>query len=215
MQEPTISVRGVGNVSMPPDVTVISFELSALNYVYTRAVEELNERVANLRKEINAVGVDPTRLKTTSFGVQAKHVYEHDRHVFKGWFAEHRMRLELGVDRDLLNRALQAVATGRSEAKFRIGFEVHDKAAAREAVLADATRTARRNADAIASAAGCRLGKVLRVEYGWSEIRFRSLDYEISREARGVDAAMAAPDIEPEDIEAQDTVTVVWELTQG
>jgi len=46
----------------------------------------------------------------------------------------------------------------------------------REELLADAMRAARRNAEAIVS---------------------------------------AAPDIEPEDVDAQDSVTVVWELIEG
>jgi uncharacterized protein YggE len=55
-------------------------------------------------------------------------------------------------------------------------FEVRDQAGLREELLADAMRAARRNAEAIVS---------------------------------------AAPDIEPEDVDAQDSVTVVWELIEG
>lgn len=41
----TISVKGVGNVSFPPDVTVISFQISALNMEYLASVNETNKRV--------------------------------------------------------------------------------------------------------------------------------------------------------------------------
>ena len=59
-------------------------------------------------------------------------------------------------------------------------FEVRDQAGLREELLADAMRAARRNAEAIVSVAGCRLGKVQSIEYGWSEIRFRSFDHEMA-----------------------------------
>ena len=208
--EPTISVKGVGNVSLPPDMTVILFEMSSHSREYTATIEDLNDRVAVLRKKLSAIKVDPKQLKTTRFNVDADYRYVKSKSVFNGWIAKHDLRLELPVDRDLLNSAFEAVTTEKIQAEFHIRFEVRDKAAVREAVLADATRKAQKNAEAIASAAGCRLGKVLRMEYGWSEIRFESVNYSMSREPDM--CAMSAPDIEPEDVEAEDSVTVVWEL---
>ena len=38
-QQPTISVKGVGKVSLPPDMTVISFEMSSRNMVYLKSVK--------------------------------------------------------------------------------------------------------------------------------------------------------------------------------
>jgi len=211
-REPTISVKGVGNVNLPPDMTVISFEISSLSREYIGTVEDLNIRVADLREKLSAAGVDPKQLKTLHFRVDADYRYEKEKRVFKGWLAKHDLRLELPVDRDQLNRSFEAITSGKAQAEFRVQFEVRDKSAVREAALADATRTARKNAETIASAAGCSLGKVLNMEYGWSEIRFESLDYSL---ASGPEVcAMVAPDIEPEDVQAQDSVTVVWELME-
>lgn len=99
-----------------------------------------------------------------------------------------------------------------TQANFSIQFEVRDQAGFREALLADAMRSARRNAEAIVSAAGCRLGKVQNIEYGWSEIRLCSMRHSVDF---GEPCAMASPDIEPEDVDAQDSVTVVWQLIEG
>lgn len=207
--EPTISVKGVGNVSLPPDMTVITFEMNSFSREYTAAVEDLNERVAELREKLSSVDIDRKQLKTTRFDVDADYKYVEDERVFNGWIAKHNLRLELPVDRDRLNQAFEAVATESIQAEFNIHFEVTDKAAVREAVLVDATKTAQKNAKAIASAAGCRLGKVLKMEYGWSEIHFRSVGYSMPSEMM-CEARM--PDIEPEDVDAHDSVTVEWEL---
>jgi len=161
---------------------------------------------------ISVKGVDPTQLKTTHFGVDADYRTEDKKSVFNGWLARHGLRLELLVDCDQLNRALEAVAVSGTQAKFGIEFQVRDQAGFREALLADAMRSARRNAEASVSAAGCRLGKVQSIEYGWSEIRFSSMEY-----ARDLSeaCAMGSPDIEPEDVDAQDSVTMVWQLIEG
>lgn len=211
-REPTISVKGVGNVSLPPDLTVISFEMSARSREYEKTVVDLNERLGALREKLSDAGVDPKQLKTSSFSVDADYRYVKEKRVFNGWLAKHDLRLELPVDREPLNRAFEAITTGKAQVEFRIKFEVRDKAALREAVLADATRMARRNAETIALAAGCRLGKVISMEYGWSEIRFGSLAYSM---ASGPEECALTPlDAEPEDVEAQDSVTVVWELVE-
>lgn len=208
--EPTISVKGVGNVSLPPDVTVITFEMNSFHREYTAAVEGLNERVAELREKLSGVDIDRKQLKTTRFDVDASYEYVKNERVFTGWVAKHNLRLELPVDRDLLNRAFGAVATESIQAEFNIHFEVKDKAAVREAVLVDATKKAQKNAKAIASAAGCSLGKVVKMEYRWSEVHFRSVGYAMASTMDMCEASL--PDIEPDDVEAQDSVTVVWEL---
>jgi len=187
--------------------------MNSRNREYWVAVAELNERVAALRERLSGAAVDPKQLKTTRFEVDADYRTADKRQVFYGWLARHRMRLELPVDRERLNKALEAVATSKTEAEFSVGFEVRDQAGFREELLADAMRAARRNAEAIVSAAGCRLGKVQSIEYGWSEIRFQSFEHSLALSADSCD--MAAPDIEPEDVDAQDSVTVVWELVEG
>jgi uncharacterized protein YggE len=212
-REPTISVKGVGNVSLPPDLTVISFEMSERSREYKKTVVDLNERLAALREKLSEAGIDPKQLKTTRFKVDADYRYVKEKRVFNGWLAKHHLRLELSIDRELVNRAFEAITTGKSQAEFSIQFEVKDKSAVREAVLADATRSARRNAETIASAAGCRLGKVVSMEYGWSEIRFESLDYCLASGPE--ECALESLDAEPEDVHAQDSVTVVWELVEA
>lgn len=213
MGDHTISVRGVGSVSWPPDVTVISFNVQGRSRDYSGAIDELNERVAVLRETLSAVEVDPKQLKTAAFDIHAEYRTVNKEQVFDAWRARHDLRLELDVDREKLNRALNAIATSGSHAQFTIHFEVRDRAGFRAAVIADATRTARRNAEAIAAAAGCRLGKVRSIDYNWSEIRFASMHHEL---AYGVMAerSIAAPDIEPEDVKGQDSVSVVFELLE-
>jgi uncharacterized protein YggE len=210
---PTISVKGVGNVSVPPDMTTVTFKMSALRRDYEEAVNELNRRVGALRQALGDVGVERGELKTTDFDVSAEYEYTAKRREFKGWSAQHNLRLELPVDRERLNDVLGAIVSTDIESEIHICFEVGDKAGLRARVLEDATRTAQRNAEAIAAAAGCRLGKVLNIHYGWSEIRFESLAFE-RLGASEVSDMRSVPDIEPEDVDASDSVTVVWELRE-
>ena len=155
----------------------------------------------------------PTRCRSSLDGPAAdcyrRHCQERDERVFLGFEAKHDLRLELPLDQDLLNRTLAQLAQSASQATFSIYFAVKDGNALRQRVLADAVARARENAETLAQAAGVQLGDILRIDYGWTEIR-------VSERIMSYDASMAysmpIPDIEPDEIEAGDNVTVVWAI---
>ena len=101
------------------------------------------------------------------------------------------------------------LAESLSQATFSIYFVVKDGNALRQRVLADAVARARENAETLAQAAGVQLGDILRIDYGWTEIRVseRMMDYDSSTAY-----SMPMPDIEPDEIKAGDNVTVVWAI---
>ena len=75
----------------------------------------------------------------------------------------------------------------------------------------EAVKNANRKAKLMTEAAGVKLGKILDINYSWSEVHFHRT---YARELRS-DAMMAPdaqPDFEPEDIEKTDNVEVVWEI---
>ncbi len=210
----TISVRGVGRLSVPPDRTVISFDISTMDMEYAKSANNLNERVATLRSRLKESGIDPRDLKTTSYGIDPHHEWrgkdENRRQVFLGWITRHRMRLELPVDRELLNKAFVAIASEDVQSSLDVSFEVSDPGVLRTKILEEAARVACRNAGAIATAAGCKLGRALKIEYGWSEIHISRPLYSATPSLMA--DVMEAPDIEPEEIDASDSVTILFEL---
>jgi hypothetical protein len=213
-EKPCITVRGIGRASIPPDRTVVTFNTSAIDRDYAESADELNRRVAGLRQRLEKAGIPGKDLKTTTFTITPEHEYRgtgDNRHtVFVGWRARHALRLELPVDRDLLNRAFSAITVEDFEASLSVGFEVSDPESMRTMILEDATRNACRNAEAIAKAAGCKLGRAVKIDYSWSEIRYHGMAYELTDAVAS--ASRAAPDIEPDDIEGSDSVTIVFDL---
>jgi len=211
MNQRVISVQGRGTVKAEPDLVQLSFRISVLDQEYDGAMARLNDRVSQLRQDVAAVDVDPKGLKTTNFNISPKHYWsdEEEEQIFLGFEAEHDLNLELPLDQDLLNRALIRLAESASQATFSIYFAVKDQDALRQRVLADAVAQARENAETLARAAGVQLGEILRIEYGWTEVRFseRMMTYEASEMPTS-----PMPDIQPDEIEAGDNVTVIWAI---
>jgi len=75
-----------------------------------------------------------------------------------------------------------------------------------------AVEDAREVARVLAESSGTELGEIERLDYSFVEVRTRSFSYDLSDSSMSV-LASAAPDIEPEAMEAEEGVTVVWSIS--
>lgn len=210
----TLTVRGRGTASAKPDLVVLAFQIVGQDHSYATAVETLNERVEALRSELESVGVERTDLKTTRFDVGAENRYNRkkEEHVFLGYRASHELRLELAFEKDLLDRVLGSVARSASEAAVRISFDVSDRKAPRRRAMKAAVKDARETARVLAESAGASLGEIEQIDYSFVEIRTRSFSYTLA-EHDASRLASPAPEVEPEAMEAEEGVTVVWSIS--
>lgn len=214
MSDRVVRVQGHGEATAPADRVVLGFDIGAWDRDYSAAVEALNDRVEDLRGDLAALSVPRKHLKTSNFRVNP--TYEtinrlgREQRQLSGYMASHFIRLELPLENEQLNRILQAVSQGESEPSISISFEVEDSAALRQQALDNAVSEARRNAETLAEAAGVALKQILSIEYGWSEVRMEAKHYLLAQ-PRGAGLA-AAPDLEPQDVDASEKVTVTWEI---
>ncbi len=208
-----LKVQGKGHVNIEPDLVTLSFDVEARAKDYEESLRNLNSRADDLRGSITTAGLDRTTLKTSAFSVRVETQYKAGKHIFQGYAASHRMKIELPVDKTLLATVLRLVAQGHSGAEISLTFSVKDKDALRKRVLTQAVQAAKENAETLAKAAGVKLGKLIQMDYGWAEVRI----YE--REASMLCEMSAEPpqsqaDIEPEDVTAEDNVTLVYEIAE-
>jgi uncharacterized protein len=97
-----------------------------------------------------------------------------------------------------------------SQAELRISYDMKDKVSLHREILEKAVLEALNNAEILVKSAGVKLGSIVNIEYGWTEIRFQE---SLSYSANMVCESMA--DIEPEDIQGQDSVTITWEILEN
>lgn len=209
-----LKVQGKARVNVEPDIVTISFEVEAKARGYADCIRKLNTRTEELRGNVVATGLALADLKTTSFSIRVDTRYEDGQHHFVGYRASHNLHIELPVDKELLNRVLRQIAQGHSGTEIRLAFSVKDKDGLRKRVLAEAVRTAKENAAALAAAAGITLGTLQQIDYGWAEVRI----YDCEASMVGEAPPPCPPhdyyeaDIDPEDVGAEDSVTLVYEI---
>jgi uncharacterized protein YggE len=213
-----IVVKGIGKVSTSPDLLVIDLDLEVVEYEYDKAMFAASKHLGALRSAIVAAGHDKKSLKTTQFNVNTKYDQYRDKNdnwkqKFIGYSCTHGLRLEFDLDMNKLGVTLRAIADCAVMPKFSIKFSVKDPNAVSEKLLQSAIEKAKQKADVLSTAAGVKLGAIKRIDYNWSEYHLYSqTDYclmEGSTVYAGSPKALAM-DIEPEDIDVSDSVTVIW-----
>lgn len=212
-----ITVRGTANISVKPDLIIVSMDLVSHKYNYEDTMALATNSVVAIEKAIKSVGFNEKELKTTSFNINTsyKSYYDEDnkyKSKFDGYVCEQGLKLQFDLDMKVLSNVLVAIAESKVNPKLNIGFSVKDKDAVSEELLIKATENARKKAEVLAKASRVNLGKLVSIDYNWSELNIYShTSYEMESKSLVMEEAYA-PNIEPDDINVRDTVAFVWEI---
>ena len=213
----TITVKGVGTVSTPPDLTVISLNIIEKSFEYVDCINDANGRIEKLQTAIEKVGFAKDDLKTLSFNARTNYENYRDedgtyKQRFAGYICEYHLKLSMDFDNKRLTQTLEAIANSGANAEQSIAFTVKEPEKVSAQLLKAATENAREKAEVLSAASGVTLGELVNIEYNWNDISIYSASHY--ERARGVEAVplAAAPDFTPDDIKSSDTATFVWEI---
>ena len=213
----TITVKGIGTASARPDCVVISMSLESKNKEYDKAMELASENIGLLTAALVAAGFKKDALKTTDFCVHT--AYESIRkedgnyeRVFSGYVISHSLKVEFDFESERLSQVLNAIGSCPAHPELSIVFTVKDPSAVSEEMLRAASTNARRKAEILSEASGRRLGELLSIDYNWGELSFCSNTRYESAEEWIAPIKAKTIEFEPEDIDASDTATFVWEI---
>ena len=210
-----ITVRGAASVKVKPDYVNILVDLETRDMNYANGMERAAQRIEALKLALKSVNIDPEDLRTTNFDVDADWEWTKDKHgnykehIFKGYKIRQNLKFGFDLDRARMVSILGAIARSDIDPEFRVRFTVKDTTEVKEALFAKASSNARKIAEGLCRGVGKKLGDIININYSWQEIN-------IYNEVDGCGSAMcttgAAPDINPEDLDASDSVTFTWEF---
>ena len=214
----TIRVTGKGQIKVHPDMTRIVVTLEGKNFDYGITLQRSSEATEEIKELLLPFGFERSDLKTLSFEVDTEYVSYKEKNEYKqrfdGYKYRHVLKVEFDSDNKRLGKILYALAHCSLNPEFRIGYTVKDPEAVKNELLGKAVRDAIAKAGVLAGAAGLQLGEIQSMDYSWGQINF-----EVYPMADCITAPELAEgncsyemDIEPDDIDVQDTVTLVWEI---
>jgi len=216
MEERVISVKGKGKASIPPDTIEINMILTTLKPTYEEAMNAASRDLDELRLCLRSAGFDKKDIKTTNFRVDTKYENISDangnyRRVFVGYEVTNNLRIEFEQNAMMLTRVLNALAGCKATPEFSIRYRVKDDTEVKNLLLERAVEDARSKAKVMAEAAGVRLRKVLSKDYRGSDIQLYRDIYSMNKNLISTGGAPNI-DLQPDDIDVEDTVTVVWRM---
>ena len=212
-------VTGKGTIRVKPDTTRLLITLDGTEKEYGEALIRGAKDTKELQKILKKFGFEQEDLKTLNLDVSPKwdNTYneirkKYDR-VFLGYDFTHELKLEFAKDNTLLGKVLSALAISSIQPSFQILYTVRNQEAVKNELLGNAVSDAIEKAKVLAKAAGVMLKEIQSIDYSWGELRFET-DIIARPKAvlTGESEHAINMDIEPDDIEKTDTVTVAWEI---
>ena len=220
--ERMIKVTGKGNLKVRPDMTRITITLEGQNKEYDKTLERSSNDIEALKDILENQGFDRSDVKTLMFNVDTRYESYQTRDKswrerFVGYEFKHVVKVEFDSDNTRLGKILYALANAKEiHPDFRLSYTVKDPEASKNELLGKAVADAKAKAKVLTMAAGVSLKEIKNIDYSWGEIQFEYAPMHWDMICNTVMAAECDGsfdmDIEPDDIEVSDTVTVVWEI---
>ena len=112
--EKTITVKGTGNISVQPDLTIVCITLKSFDKDYEKAMQYASEKLSALQNALSSIGFDKDDLKTTNFNVNTEYESIRDKSgnyksVFEGYSCVQGLKLEFDFDTKVLSKVLSAI----------------------------------------------------------------------------------------------------------
>jgi uncharacterized protein YggE len=201
-----IVISGEGTISAPPDLASLRVGVSTQAATAAAALSENSERMAGLMALIAERGIEARDVQTTDFSVQP--VYQHLQDGrpprLSGYQVRNIVHLRLR-DLSVLGNILDALVGEGSNTLSGLSFGLADPETAQREAEAAAVADALERAEAMAAAAGLRLGPVLRIDASNGSARPRPMMEMAARAADSMDVPVAAGELS---VSAQVRVTV-------
>lgn len=219
--ERTIRVTGKGKISVKPDTIRLRLIMEGIFPEYDETLQKSSEIVELLKDLVEKQGYERNELKTLYFNIDTEYEsYQAKdkswKRRFQGYKYVHRMKIEFLEDNQRLGKMLYALAHCPVSPEFSIEYTVADPEASKNELLGNAVKDSMKKASVLADASDVKLGEIINIDYSWGEIDFVSKPLqEMSLRCCEPDESYSSSydmDIEPDDIDITDTVTVVWTL---
>lgn len=204
----TITIEGQGKVTSVPDIATIDLGVLTSNIKVAEAQQENVKKMNNLTNRLKQIGIEEKDMKTAQYTIYPRYDYTAGRSEIVAYDVQQTLNVKI---RDLtkLSTVLQAAAEVESNQIGGLNFTVDEPEDLKVEARLKALKNAREKAEALASALGVKLGKIV----SFSESSGDSMNpvpYAYARE--GLGGGGAAPDIQQGSLDIVSNVTVSYEL---
>ena len=203
--ERTIRVTGKGKLAVKPDLIELTLSIKDIKKEYDELLKRSSSATNEVKELLEKIGFERKNIKTKSFDIYIE---------YKGYSFIHKMKIEFEANNKMLGRVLYTLSKSTSYPSFSISYTVSNPEKYKNKLLENAINNSKEKAIVLANASGVKLGNILSIDYSWSELRISSSPFENKKWffEEDNDESDYVIDVEIDDIDVTDTVTVIWNI---
>ncbi|MDA1192981.1 MAG: SIMPL domain-containing protein [Candidatus Poribacteria bacterium] len=160
--EDGVRVVGTGRVMVEPDIAYLQIGVQTFNADAQVAVDENNAKAASVIAAIKSFGVEDKDVQTTAFNIYPQRDYQNNTAIIVGYQVNNSVRVT-ARNLDVIGGILQASIGAGANDIGSVVFTREDFTAFRDEARTKAVEDARAKAEGMVSAAGEKLGSVVRI----------------------------------------------------
>ncbi|MHB8869220.1 MAG: SIMPL domain-containing protein [Thermoleophilia bacterium] len=208
----TVTVSGQGMVKAGPDEAVLTVMVENDAPDAAQALDANSKQMTAVLDRLKAEGLDESVLQTANVAVYPNRAYNPDtgKETLESYRAQNSIRVTL-ADLSKVGGIFAAATEAGANNVMGPEWRLNDDTAAVGQALDEAFSKARAKAEALATAAGLKLGDLVLMQESGSTMP--PVMYEDTKRAEAFDATMAVP-INPLDLEINASVTLTYRLAK-
>lgn len=208
---PEVAASGRGEIRVAPDRAVVVVAVESRMATAAAAASDNADRVARTFQAIQNVGIPRSAITTSEYFVAQNYDESSRGRRPQGFLARASVRIEVMEITNVGKVIDAALGSGATQINV-VQFQASNIQDLRRRALTLATTEAQRDADAIAGAAGGRLGRVLGLSSGGVAIPLRN---DVRLESVVVTGATSPTILSPGELTVTAVVTGRWEFLSG
>lgn len=208
----TISATGISQIKVLPDLAAVYLSIETLEDTADESKTE-NTIISNkVMDSLKGLGLKDSDIETLNYNIYPEYDWSFNKQTLKGYKTVNSIKVKT-TDFDLLGDIIDIAVSAGANRVDSIQFELspEKESGAKKEALEKASRDAREKAEATARGLDLELGKIVSVSA--QDYYYRPYPFfggGLLAEAQA--AIKTAVDINPQELETQATVNVVYEI---
>lgn len=164
-----VTVSGQGKVAYTPDIAIVILGVQIDKVAKPEeALNQLNSKVANIIKEIKAVGIAAENIQTQNYSLYPQYDYKDNVSAVSGYNANEQLVIKVNAydkNPDQLSRVIAAASRAGANQVNNLSFDASNMNDLKQQARIKAIEDAKAKSNALASTAGVELRDIT----GWYE----------------------------------------------
>ena len=210
----TVSVNGVSNIEVSPDLVSIYFTIQTKGTTSKEATDSNNEIYNELKSSLMNSGFTESEIQTQSFNVQPNYIYSNSQRKQDGFLATHSIIIKFPTgDTEKISNAIDSGTNANATISY-ISFELSPalESTYKAQAIENASKDARTKAEAVASGLNKKVGDLVSVNVdNYVYYPVRTYDAATSSSSSSAEIKQAA-EITPSKQTVSASVTAVFKI---